>query len=111
MELNKRGGGGGGDETRRWWQGRKTQIGCIFKAVFLTIPTLHNLESYSRGATTAAAIAPPRQPDIYENLKKEKEKSIEWDGAGCTTEGVALALVDSTLECAFNYLQIYLGTP
>ena len=47
-----------------------------------------------------------------ENLKKEKEKkSLEWDGAGCTMEGVALALVDSTLECAFNYLQIDLGTP
>ena len=29
---------------------------------------------------------------------------------GALRKGVALALVDSTLECAFNYLQIDLGT-
>ena len=70
-------------------QGRKTQIGCIFKAVFLTIPTLHNLESYNRGATTTAAAAARYMKS--ENLQKEKEEKkfrMGWCwvhyGRGCT---------------------------
>ena len=61
----------------------------IFKAVFLTIPTLHNLESWSHHRRHCAAAAARYMKS--ENLQKEKRKKMfrmGWCwvhyGRGCT---------------------------